>query len=356
MNSDQVEKLRNTMDIKHYRFLAIVIYSYCAMNNVAAQGVQSTQTVSSNVETTESRNMADWLMRMHAASKKRAYIGTYVVSSGGTLSSAKIWHVRADQQQIERVETLTGVRKSIFRHNDRVVTFMPDQKVVRTEVRQSSSLFSELLQTTNHHIADFYKVKPDGVDRVAGMDADVVTLLPKDGLRFGYRVWTVQKKGIVVKLQTLDADGKVLEQSAFSELQVDAPLKVGKLVDMMGKVSGYRMEEHPALLKTTASAEGWDMTTLVAGFKPISCYKRPVNGVTSLPRRESLQCIFSDGLASVSIFVEKYDRLLHNNVSSMSMGATNTSTRQIADYWVTAMGEVPLPTLQLFVKGLEHKQ
>ncbi|MBC7405091.1 MAG: MucB/RseB C-terminal domain-containing protein [Cytophaga sp.] len=343
------------MNIKHYRLLALAIYSSYAMNNVAAQGVQSTATVSSSVETTESRNMADWLMRMHAASKKRAYIGTYVVSSGGTLSSAKIWHVCEDQQQIERVETLTGARKSIFRHNDRVVTFMPDQKVVRTEMRQSSSLFSELPQTTDHHIADFYKIKPEGVDRVAGMDADVVALLPKDGLRFGYRVWTVQKKGIVVKLQILDTDGKVMEQSAFSELQVDAPVKMKKLVGMMGKVAGYRMEEHPVLLKTTASAEGWNMKTSVAGFQPISCYKRPANGTTSLSSRESLQCIFSDGLASVSVFIENYVRLQHDNGLSISMGATNTATRQVANHWVTVVGEVPPSTLQLFVNRLEHK-
>ena len=354
------------MNIKNYRLYALAIYSFCAMNNIAAQGVQATVTTSSNIETPESRNMTDWLLRMHAASKKQAYIGTYVVSSGGTLSSAKIWHVGEDQQQIERVETLTGARKSIYRHNDRVVTFLPDQKVVRTEMRQSSSLFSELPQTTDHHIADFYKVKPEGVDRVAGMDADVVALLPKDGLRFGYRVWTVQKKGIVVKLQILDTDGKVLEQSAFSELQVDAPVKMKELVGMMGKVAGYRMEEHPVLLKTTANAEGWNMKTPVAGFKPISCFKRPENGITtngrtsngttSLPIRESLQCIYSDGLASVSVFVEKYVRLRHDNGLSISMGATKTTTRQVADHWVTVMGEVPPPTLQLFINGLEHRQ
>eukprot|EP01031_Cornospumella_fuschlensis_P004581 gene4581-5724_t len=157
-------------------------------------------------------------MRMHEASKKQAYIGTYVVSSGGSISSAKIWHVCEGNQQVERVETLTGAPRSIFRHNDRVVTFMPEHKVVRTEKRESLGLFPELLQSTDNRIADFYKVKQEGVERGAGVEADVVVLLPKDAMRFGYRVWTEQKKGMVVKLQTLDADGTVLEQAAFSEL------------------------------------------------------------------------------------------------------------------------------------------
>ncbi len=102
-------------------------------------------------------------------------------------------------------------------------------------------MFPQLLQSTDGRIADFYKVKQEGSDRVAGVEADIVLLVPKDSMRFGYRVWTEQKKGLVVKLQTLDTDGKVLEQAAFSELQLDAPVKMDKLLQMMGKVEGYRV-------------------------------------------------------------------------------------------------------------------
>lgn len=163
-------------------------------------------------------------------------------------------HVCEGNQQMERVETLTGAPRSIFRHNDRVVTFMPDHKVVRSEKRESLGLFPELLQSTDSRIADFYKVKREGADRVAGVEADIVVLVPRDTMRFGYRVWTEQKSGMVVKLQTLDTDGKVLEQAAFSELQLDAPVKIDKLLQMMGKVDGYRVEK-PVLVKTSASAE-----------------------------------------------------------------------------------------------------
>ncbi|MES2508703.1 MAG: MucB/RseB C-terminal domain-containing protein [Pseudomonadota bacterium] len=303
----------------------------------------------------EAKGINDWLMRMHEASKKQAYIGTYVVSSGGSISSAKIWHVCEGNQQVERVETLTGAPRSIFRHNDRVVTFMPEHKVVRTEKRESLGLFPELLQSTDNRIAEFYKVRQEGVERVAGVEADVVVLVPKDAMRFGYRVWTEQKKGMVVKLQTVDADGKVLEQAAFSELQLDAPVKMDKLLHMMGKVEGYRVEK-PVLVKTTASAEGWVLKTPVAGFAPMSCYKRPAVASSAPGTDEPLQWIFSDGLASVSLFVEPYDKQRHDRESSMSMGATQTMTRQMGPYWLTVMGEVPMKTLKLFASGLERKK
>lgn len=341
------------MKFKIFRLVALAMCALIAMNYVAAQVLQQPAVLASNAAATETKSINDWLMRMHETSKKRAYIGTYVVSVGGAMSSAKIWHVCEGNQKMERVETLTGAPRSIFRHNDLVVTFMPDQKVVRSEQRASVSLFPELLPSADNHIADFYKIKSEGVERVAGVEADVVVVVPKDGMRFGYRVWTEQKKGIVVKLQTLDADGKVLEQAAFSELQLDAPVKMDKLLQMMGKVDGYRMEQ-PTLIKTTASAEGWVLNTPVAGFKPTSCYKRPAPA--SAISDEPLQWIFSDGLASVSIFVEAYDRLRHSKESSLSMGATQTMTRQLGSYWLTVMGEVPVTTLRLFANGLEHRK
>ena len=346
--------LEKTMKFKLFRLLALAGCALPAMNFVAAQVPPPTASAAS----AESRNINDWLMRMHEASKKRSYIGTFVVSSGGAMSSAKIWHVCEGDQQMERVETLTGAPRSIFRHNDQVVTFMPDHKVVRSERRDSLGMFPQLLQSTDNRIADYYKVRPEGSERVAGVEADIVLLVPKDTMRFGYRVWTEQKKGLVVKLQTLDTDGKVLEQAAFSELQLDAPVKMDKLLQMMGKVDGYRVEK-PVLVKTTASAEGWLLKAPVAGFKPLSCYKRPATaqlpaGATS--GEEPLQWIFSDGLASVSIFVEPFDRQRHGQESSLSMGATQTITRQLDAYWVTVMGEVPMGTLKLFANGLERRK
>ena len=305
--------------------------------------------------TAESMSLNDWLMRLQEAARKRAYVGTFVVSSGAGMASAKIWHVCVGNQQMERVEMLTGAPRSIFRRNDTVVTFIPDHKLVRSEKRESLGLFPELLASADSHIADFYKVRQVGLDRVAGVEANVVALVPKDSLRFGYRVWTERKSGLVVKLQTLDTDGKLLEQAAFSELEIDAPVRMDKLIQMMDKVEGYRVEK-PVLVKTSASAEGWTLKVPVAGFKSMSCYRRPLAASNAASAGQPFQWVFSDGLASVSIFVEPMDRQRHYRESTLSLGATHTMTRMINPYWVTVMGEVPATTLLLFANGLEHKK
>ena len=303
--------------------------------------------------------ISDWLLRMHEASRTRAYIGTFVVSSGANMSSARIWHVCDGDQQMERVESLSGAQRSTFRRNDRVITFLPESKTAVLERRESLGLFPELLKSADSSIAQFYSARQTGAERVAGFDADVVLLQPKDGLRFGYRVWSERKSGLVVKLQTLDVDGRVVEQSAFSELQLDAPVSKGKLTQMMDNTDGYRIEK-PDLVKTDAASEGWVLKSLVAGFKPMSCYKRPLASADGQGPESTLQWIFSDGLASVSLFVEAFDRRRHVHERSVTLGATNTLTRRLSDkagdWWLTVVGEVPRQTLVAFSMGLERKK
>jgi sigma-E factor negative regulatory protein RseB len=118
----------------------------------------------------------------------------------------------------------------------------------------------------------------------------------------------------------------------------------------MNKLEGYRVEK-TALVKTTASAEGWTLAAPVPGFHAISCHKRSSGAGAG---RAPLQWVFSDGLASVSIFAEPLDR--PRQEASLSMGATQTLTRQFDGYSITVMGEVPVATLRLFASALARKK
>lgn len=299
---------------------------------------------------TEQRSIGEWLTRMHDASRKRAYTGTFVVTSDAMLASARIWHACEGEQQIERVDAMTGPPRTTFRRNDHVVTFLPSSKVVRMEKRQALGLFPNLLQAADSAIAEFYTVRELGQDRVAGFEADIILLKPKDNLRFGYRVWSEKKSGLVIKLQTLGLDGRVLEQAAFSELQIDAPVRLDALARMMNKTSGYRTERLETLVVDPA-AEGWALREALPGFRPMSCIKRaPQAG--ALP--STMQWVFSDGLASVSLFLEPYDVQRHPKEGLVAMGATQSLMLRIDDWWLTAVGEVPPGTLKGFAQALQR--
>lgn len=297
------------------------------------------------------RSVTEWLTRMHEASRARAYMGTLVVSAGSSMSASRIWHVCDGQQQLERVDTLTGTPKTTVRRNNEVITFVPESKVAWVEKRESLGLFPELLRTPSNQIPEHYGVREQGVERVAGHLADVVSIQPKDSLRFGYRIWSEQATGLVVKMQTLTDQGAVLEQVAFTELQLDAPVRMDKLKRMMADTKGYEVHR-PVLRKTTPEAEGWRLAEAVPGFLPMSCHTREVDG---LPAGQApMQWVFSDGLASVSLFIEPYEPSRHAAEKAAVMGATHSLTRRIGQHWLTAMGEVPQPTLMRFAQLLER--
>lgn len=307
--------------------------------------------VLAQTQATSGRSVNEWLTRMHEASRQRAYIGTLVVSAGSAMSSSRIWHVCDGTQQMELVETLTGAPRTTVRHNNEVVTFVPESKTAWVEKRESLGLFPGLLRTPSNQIPEFYGVRESAAERVAGHLADVVEITPKDELRFGYRIWSEKKTGLVVKMQTLGEQGAVLEQLAFTELQLDAPVRMDKLKRLMNDTKGYELHR-PVLRKTTPEAEGWRLKESVPGFLPMSCHTRETEDVTL--GGAPMQWVFSDGLASVSLFVEPYDAARHLQEKAAVMGATHSVTRRLGAHWLTAMGEVPLATLRRFALALER--
>ena len=300
------------------------------------------------------RTVDEWLARMHQASQRHNFIGTFVVSSQtGSMSSGRIWHAYDGGHPAEKVESLTGPPRQTLRRHDEVLTLLPEQRLARIERRQASGPFPDPLKTNEAAIGEFYTVREGGIDRVAGFETDVVMIDPRDRHRYGYRIWSEKKSGLVVKLQTVDAGGQVLEQSVFSQLQIGAAPRPSRLARSMAPPAGWRIERIDSTY-TTAADEGWELRPAVPGFKSLGCLRR---GGPQDPTSASLQCLFTDGLASVSLFIEPYDRQRHAGTPApLSAGASQTESRRVQDWWLTAVGEVPPPSLRAFSQALERRK
>src|SRR5690606_21503605 len=171
-----------------------------------------------------SRKAADvraWLVRIHEAASRHNFRGTFVVSAGnGALASSRIAHYCEGPNQFERIDSLDGPMRHVFRHNDVVHTLWPDQRVALVEQRDLLKTFPALLQAGGDRIVDFYEVRRQGSDRVAGHEANVLALQPRDKLRYGYRLWAERATGLLLRAEVVGADGQVLESSAFSEVTI----------------------------------------------------------------------------------------------------------------------------------------
>jgi sigma-E factor negative regulatory protein RseB len=86
--------------------------------------------------------------------------------------------------------------------------------------------------------------------------------------------------------------------------------------------------------------------------------RRELGALEEPPTGTSMQvlmAVFSDGLTHVSVFVEPYDAQRHKPLAT-SLGATHTVMTRSGDWWITAMGDVPMATVQLFSSTLERRR
>jgi sigma-E factor negative regulatory protein RseB len=299
-----------------------------------------------------------WLARIHEAAGKRNFQGTFVVSGGGSVASARIAHFCEGKNQFERIESLDGQARHVLRHNDMVQTVWPGKKVALVEQRDPLPSFPSLLQASEERVSEFYEVYPQDADRVAGHEADVLWVKPKDAHRYGYRLWAEKGSGLLLRADVLGERSEVLETSAFSDVAIGVRPQPDSVLHAMKKLDGYRVVRS-ALTTTSLDAEGWVLRDAVPGFRQVSCVKRPLDRGASdaaVPSAPVVQAIFSDGLTHVSVFVEPFDASRHARAMQVSVGATQTMTRRHGEWWITVVGDVPPGTLRLFAGGLERSK
>jgi sigma-E factor negative regulatory protein RseB len=329
-----------------FRALGWAALSFVALGG-AVRAAPSEQSV-----VLDSHEVRQWLLRIHEAAQHRNFKGTFVVTAGGQMASSRIAHYCEGPNQYERIETLDGQTRRVLRHNDLVATLWPDSRRAVVERRETLNAFPGLLKQDGARLVEHYEVRQQGMDRVAGHEAHVLELQPRDNYRYGYRLWSERSTGLLLRSDVISHGGDVLESSAFSEVSIGVKPQPDAVVRPMKKLQGYQVDR-PELSKTSYEQEGWVYRKVVPGFRHVSCVKRSAGDAS---QGELLQTIFSDGLAHVSIFVEPYDATLHRKEMLMSMGATHTLTRRHGDWWITAVGEVPPATLREFVQGLERSK
>lgn len=300
-----------------------------------------------------------WLARLQEAAAQQDYQGTLVFSAGGRMHSARIVHVCNGKDTLERIDALDGQRRQVFRQNRWVHTFLPENRLVVIEQRDPVADFPSLLQGSTERVAEYYDLRKLGVDRVAGYEADVLHLVPKDAARFGHRLWAERKTGLLLRAEVLGERQQILEATAFTELSLGPRLTADALLQSMPRTEGLRVVKR-ASTPVKLEAEGWVLREAVPGFQQISCMRRPLPGHEVGrdvgPDAAAVQVVFSDGMTYVSLFIEPFGPNQDQQTLQAAVGATHTLMRRKGDWLITVMGDVPMSTLQRFFAVLERRR
>lgn len=298
-----------------------------------------------------------WLGRMHDAARQGSYQGTLVYTTGGQMATSRVWHFVSGADTYERLEAQDGRQQRIVRHNDTVHTLWPQAQLAVIERRETLAAWSTTPQTVDPQALEQYELRREGSGRVAGRDAAVLVMEPRDALRYAQRLWADLASGLMLRADVLAeaaAAGPrpVLESTAFTEVELGVRGDPQSMMALVRKLEGWRVLR-PAQRRTELEAEGWTLARPVPGFRLAGAVRRALDrsGDTG---EAVLQAVFTDGLAHVSVFVEPYRAQRHRQELQLQQGATTSLMQRRGEHWVTVVGDVPAAALKQFAVALER--
>jgi sigma-E factor negative regulatory protein RseB len=282
-----------------------------------------------------SRDAKDWLERIGPALARQDYQGTLVTVTGNSIDTLGVFHAWDDGRERMRLVALTGPKREVIR-DDRMVMCIGTGLGSVGYDGDASGRWNPAGKFAEAGKLPSYAARMVKTGRVAGRDCQVVDLQPKDQWRYGYRLWLDHDTGLPLRIALLGEAGRPLEQMAFTQLSTTKPAAS----DLRPSTTeGLRRVQN---LKVNRVAEdpGWRVAPPPPGFT--------LRGARRLG--DSVQLLYSDGLASVSVYIEPVAGPRRSGENAIRRGAVNVHTRFGNGRRIVAIGKVPAATVTYFAR------
>ena len=294
----------------------------------------------------------DWVQKMSVAMRTLSYRGNFVYLHENQLESMRISHYKDENGEKERLISLNGEAREVIRDNQNLTCIWPSSRKVVVDFSRKNTFSPIFIPDDIVRLEKFYEMKLLGEDRVAGMSTVVVHINPRDKYRYGIKFWINNENGLMMKSSLINEEGKVVEEVMFTSLKLfDGDEKL--VVDTMPKIdeSFSLVRYHSGdSSRSFAADNSWQLSGAPGGFWRESVLKRQIPGTDNFVQ----QMVYTDGLASLSIFIEKQTSETTSGMSSM--GAVNAYIRILNNHSVTAIGEVPAITVKYLAESVSYQQ
>ncbi len=292
-----------------------------------------------------------WLDAMSEALQNLNYDGTFVYLHDGKLEAMRIIHRRDGEGEKERLVSLTGSAREVIRDNQSVTCIMPDSKSVmvgRSGPRQPFPVVPRDLDS----IEKYYRLESVGDDRMAGVMTQVVTITPRDAYRYGYRFWIAKDSKMLLKSDLTGEQGAPIEQVMFTHLGVGNEVSAAGMPASAGEdAPAWHHQDIGGRATADPGEPHWVVHRLPDGFI-LTHYQRK----RMQPGDEgTLHLVYSDGLATVSVYVEMASADDDTLTGLSSMGAMNAYGAIVDGHQVLVVGEVPAVTVEMMASSIDSR-
>lgn len=303
--------------------------------------------------------------RIGQAAESLNYQGVFVYLRNGQIKAVQVIHKVDEYGEHERLVSLNGMPRELIRNNELVTCILPEDKAVLVDehrypdkavVARSKSFhrdngFSRRLPAKLKAMREHYQFSLGKPDRIAGRETRQVVIIPRDRYRYGYHLWIDSETGLLLKTVMTGDEGHILEQMMFTSLLLPAKIPDTELVPAVsGREFSWR-EGKPLSMDSDNHESKWKIGWLPAGFALVA-QSRDLLPNSKMPVEHM---VYSDGLSSVSIFIERVGHTQRGHLSGFSsMGAVNAYGTIQALHYLTLVGEVPHVTVEQMGKSIRY--
>ncbi|MCP2070991.1 UNVERIFIED_ORG: sigma-E factor negative regulatory protein RseB [Pseudomonas lini] len=272
--------------------------------------------------------------RLSQAEQQQSFQGTFVYERNGSFSTHNVWHRVQNGKVRERLLQLDGSAQEVVRIDGHTQCV-------------SGSLIAGLGNTPDgtaraldpQKLKNWYDLAVIGKSRVAGRQAVIVAVTPKDQHRYGFELHLDKETGLPLKSLLLNDKGQLLERFQFTRLNIADPSDG----ELQASADCKAVAQEPD--KTDAVKTAWHSDWLPPGFELASSTAR--KDPDTQVQVNSL--MYDDGLARFSVFLEPLNGATVTDTRTQ-LGPTAAVSRRLTtpqgEMMVTVVGEIPIGTAE----------
>ncbi|HEX4378235.1 MAG TPA: MucB/RseB C-terminal domain-containing protein [Steroidobacteraceae bacterium] len=289
----------------------------------------------------ENDDPRSWLMRTDQALSKLNYEGVFVHEHGSDTETLRVIHRVGTDGVSERLLSMDGSGREFIRRGTQLTCYLPDKRTVLVERSSEGGMLLASLPRLDVSSAAQYDISELARTRASGRAVRVIAITPTDELRYGYRVWVDEASGMPLKTQLRSRNGEILEQLVFTDLRLPNHISDAELQPSVD-ARAFRWVHQDADNPTGGALSiSWQAASLPPGFHMTASARQ------MLPGGPVEHLVFSDGMASVSVFIEVgRDPNASGHDDAATLGTSSAYATMVQGYRVTAVGEVPPETVR----------
>ena len=287
---------------------------------------------------------SQWLQQISQASAQQSFHGTFIYRCDAQLVAMKIIHATDEGKGHEKLISLNGPAHEVIQDGQSVTSSLfRGKRAMGWGVKEAVGSFEQALDA-------HYKIVEIGEDRIAERHTKVVEIRPSDQYRYGFLIWLDSETGLVLRSDMADETGQVIEQIMFIDVEMITQREADA---MIGIVEVEQLEVSPTTELAKLTDSNWRVANIPSGFKFSERYLRQAaSGGEQLQE----QLVFTDGLASVSVFIEPRKASEQPLLGQTRIGAVNVFGKVVREHQITVVGDVPKATVESIASSVSYQQ